>query len=620
MAKPRTEEKMEKEAEENMRRGPTMDPLHKNNFENKGSQRLRNNLITIFIDTGSGDNFISTLYAESLINYGYIPIIKTTMCEVCSPFTEMCIPCGQTYSLDIIIKDDSGEIINLNVVAKTLPIKHDLIIGLRDIKQNNLMWRFPEIFLSKDFTGYLEGNLLWSYLRAMLKEHLSRRTHESSQVSIRGPKRVDRTAEEWVSVQNATVELAPSDSPLRKQEDRIESSLDPGQSPEQSSMQVLPLGNSQSENTLQKEIDKQSLSIGPERKKKKLRKSSEKEKGRRSQSDPQGHSGRKAQSGSGTLQSNTLRWECRRKIGVKWRKVKIKLLAAISKGDTPDRTNFSTTSPFETDGLQDLKDSDLEAIPTDMLRTIDPNAAPELPNLQHLQGDAQSAKLFRDLCDEYADLFRATVSSTEAQVKPFSLKVDQQGWETRGNRSPPRRLDNTREAELRRQIDLLLRLGVIRESRAGFYSHAFVVPKPGKKWRLVLDFKSMNKVSEVESGWGIPNIQDIMRRLGSHRPKFFAVMDLTAGFHQTPIDEESRKFTAFKTSWGGVYEWCRLPMGLKGAPAYFQSAMATEVLGGLIMNICELYLDDVIVYADTQLSLDTRLRQCFERFRERGIS
>jgi hypothetical protein len=37
-----------------------------------------------------------------------------------------------------------------------------------------------------------------------------------------------------------------------------------------------------------------------------------------------------------------------------------------------------------------------------------------------------------------------------------------------------------------------------------------VVSKPGKKWRLVLDFKPLNKVSEVESGWGIPNIQDIM--------------------------------------------------------------------------------------------------------------
>jgi hypothetical protein len=61
-------------------------------------------------------------------------------------------------------------------------------------------------------------------------------------------------------------------------------------------------------------------------------------------------------------------------------------------------------------------------------------------------------------------------------------------------------------------------------------------------------------------------------------------------------------------------------MGLKGAPAYFQSAMATEVLGGLIMNICELYLDDVIVYAETAQELESRLRRCFERFQEKGIT
>jgi hypothetical protein len=181
-------------------------------------------------------------------------------------------------------------------------------------------------------------------------------------------------------------------------------------------------------------------------------------------------------------------------------------------------------------------------------------------------------------------------------------------------------MDNTREAELRRQIELLLRLGVIRESKAGHYSHAFVVPKPDDKWRLVLDFKHLNQASEVESGWGIPNIQDIMKRLGSHKPKYFAVMDLTAGFHQTPISEESREYTAFKTPWGGLYEWCRLPMGLKGAPAYFQSTMSAEVLGGLIMNICEIYLDDVIVYAETASEMGSRLRQCFERFREKGIS
>ena len=431
-------------------------------------------------------------------------------------------------------------------------------------------------------------------------------------MSIEGDKGLDRTAESWVSVQNATVELAVPDAPLRNFGSRIETSLDPGQSPEQSSKHQLPHEKSQSDS------ESQEPPQGPMKKKK--RKSSKlREEGRKARIAMQRHSGRKAHTGDGLLQGNTRRWEARRRIGVKLRKVRKIHLHEISIGDTPPKTNFSAISPFEADGLADLKDNELEAIPTDMLSATDPTVSPTRPDLQHIR-DPQSETLYRDLCDEYVDLFRTTVSSIEANVRPFSLKVDQQSWETRGNRSPPRRLDNTREAELRKQIDLLLRLGVIRESRAGFYSHAFVVPKPGKKWRLVLDFKSLNKVSEVESGWGIPNIQDIMRRLGGHRPKYFAVMDLTSGFHQTPIDEESRKYTAFKTSWGGVYEWCRLPMGLKGAPAYFQSAMATEVLGGLIMNICELYLDDVIVFADTQLSLVQRLKQCFDRFREKGIS
>ena len=38
-------------------------------------------------------------------------------------------------------------------------------------------------------------------------------------------------------------------------------------------------------------------------------------------------------------------------------------------------------------------------------------------------------------------------------------------------------------------------------------------------------------------------------------------------------------------------------MGLKGAPAYFQRVIATMVFAGLLYNILELYLDDVIVYA-----------------------
>ena len=66
-------------------------------------------------------------------------------------------------------------------------------------------------------------------------------------------------------------------------------------------------------------------------------------------------------------------------------------------------------------------------------------------------------------------------------------------------------------------------------------------------------------------GGVIPMIYELLQRIGRKRPKFFAVIDFTSGYHQAPIAEDTIPFTAFVTH-RGVYEWVRLPMGLKGAP------------------------------------------------------
>ena len=57
-------------------------------------------------------------------------------------------------------------------------------------------------------------------------------------------------------------------------------------------------------------------------------------------------------------------------------------------------------------------------------------------------------------------------------------------------------------------------------------------------------------------------------------------------------------------------------MGLKGAPSYFQHVMQSEVLHGLMYCICELYKDDVIIFAETEeqmvINLATVLRRLYE--------
>ena len=93
-------------------------------------------------------------------------------------------------------------------------------------------------------------------------------------------------------------------------------------------------------------------------------------------------------------------------------------------------------------------------------------------------------------------------------------------------------------------------------------------------------------------------------------------MDLCVGYHQLPVAESSIPYTAFIT-YLGLYEWVRLPMGLK--PSYFQQMLSTIVLAGLIHIICELYLDDCIIWANSESEFLDRIRQVFVRFRDYNI-
>jgi hypothetical protein len=75
--------------------------------------------------------------------------------------------------------------------------------------------------------------------------------------------------------------------------------------------------------------------------------------------------------------------------------------------------------------------------------------------------------------------------------------------------------------------------------------------------------------------------------------KIFCQMDFTSGYHRALMSAAARIFTAF-ICWCGLFEWLRVPMGLEGAPSYFQKVMATIVLAGLIwIHGVELYFDDL---------------------------
>jgi hypothetical protein len=118
-------------------------------------------------------------------------------------------------------------------------------------------------------------------------------------------------------------------------------------------------------------------------------------------------------------------------------------------------------------------------------------------------------------------------------------------------------------------------------------------------------------------GWSIPNIKAIFTRLGAKKAKWYAVFDLTSGYFQMLLDEDSRKYAAFITEYG-VYEPVRISMGLKTAPAFFQQQMVF-LLQGLIYINCEVYIDDIIIHGDSEEQFLENLELVLTRLKEKNI-
>ena len=299
---------------------------------------------------------------------------------------------------------------------------------------------------------------------------------------------------------------------------------------------------------------------------------------------------------------------------------------------TPTSSNFSNKTPFERDGVPEIPDDKLQSIPSELLDPLPPGT--EGVHLVQVSGPPELRKRLMALLIEYQDIFHSTVRAQPANLQAFHLEVDHSKWHVPANQSRCRRMDRERQTEMDRMINVLQANNIIEPCQDSYYSHAFLVPKSNGKWRMVVDFKNLNNATLNHYKWPLPNIPEMLSRIGEKTPSFFAVFDLTSGYYQAKISEESRNYTAFLTH-SGIYRWLRLPMGLTGAGSHFQHCLVTQVLTDLLSSTCELYLDDCIVHAKSvdeyignlrevfSKSVDEyigNLREVFSRFRNSGLT
>ena len=94
-------------------------------------------------------------------------------------------------------------------------------------------------------------------------------------------------------------------------------------------------------------------------------------------------------------------------------------------------------------------------------------------------------------------------------------------------------------------------------------------------------------------------------------------MDLASGYWQVAMDPQSAEHTAFVSA-EGLYQFKVMPFGLTNAPATFERLMET-ILAGLHWTTCLVYLDDVIVFADSFEQHLQRLDEVLTKLQEAGL-
>jgi hypothetical protein len=111
------------------------------------------------------------------------------------------------------------------------------------------------------------------------------------------------------------------------------------------------------------------------------------------------------------------------------------------------------------------------------------------------------------------------------------------------------------------------------------------------------------------------NPAEILSRVAG--AKFVSTIDLNSAFYQVRLEENSRKYTAFRC-FCGTFEFLRGGFGLKNMPKTFQK-LINKILRGC-HDFAEAHLDDIVIYSQTFVEHLEHLREVLSRLKNANLT
>ena len=156
------------------------------------------------------------------------------------------------------------------------------------------------------------------------------------------------------------------------------------------------------------------------------------------------------------------------------------------------------------------------------------------------------------------------------------------------------------------------KMGIIRRSKSPWSSALHVVQKSDGSWRPCGDYRHLNCMTE-DDRYSLPHIQDFNNWLADCN--VFSKIDLVRGYHQIPVAPASVPKTAIITPFG-LWEFLRMPFGLKNAGQAFQ-----RLMDGILRDIpfAFVYLDDILVATRSHDDHQEHLKRLFSLLSSNGL-
>jgi hypothetical protein len=158
--------------------------------------------------------------------------------------------------------------------------------------------------------------------------------------------------------------------------------------------------------------------------------------------------------------------------------------------------------------------------------------------------------------------------------------------------------------QVRDQIQIMLKDGVIEESYSAYINPLTFVVREAKPLGICVDARRINRQVTADRTKVLP-LSELIQKFNS--ASYITSLDLSSAFLQVPLTETSRKWTTFQFQ-GKVYQFKVVPYGFKNSLSAFIRALE-KVLGDDEIN------DNLVMYVDRLVNSLTLLGQLQPRWK-----